>query len=205
MQIHIAGKGIEVGSALMEHAETRLKENINKYLDRVTDVNVVFSKEKTHLFRAQIIVTPGTHADIIIKAHADYADVYAAFDSAAEKVEKQLRRYKSKLKDHHRDASIKVPMQQEVKSYILSSHDKEEEVQDEANALVIAEATESIETLTVSEAVMRMDLGHLPMVMFYSTVHGGLNVLYRRDDGNIAWVDPGSPDEARSEYIKKAS
>ena len=170
MQITVSGKGLDVGESLTQHVNARLEEGIEKYLDRVTDVKVVFSRE-SHLYRVDILVNPGTHSDITIKGQADSTDVYAAFDQTADKIEKQLRRYKRKLKNHHK-ARVSDALF-EADKYVIAD-DKEEEAPEEDAPLVIAEKKTAIETLTVSEAVMRMDLANLPALMFFSSVHGGI-------------------------------
>lgn len=206
MQITVSGKGLDVGQALTDHVENRLSDGIPKYLARVTDVNVVFSKE-AHLFHTQIVANAGTHEHMIIKSHGDATEVYASFDQAADKLEKQLRRYKRKLTDHQNartaNAEQEILRQFEAKKYVLGEGEAEE-VTEEA-PLIIAEHTLPIETLTVSEAVMRLDLAELPALLFFSAAHGGLNVVYRRKDGNVSWVDPGPNAAAESTGVKKAS
>lgn len=191
MKISVSGKGIDVGESLRAHIEKRVAEGVAKYLDRVTSVNVVISKE-SHLFRADVSGNTGTHANMVVKGRGQSADVYAAFDEAAQKIEKQLRRYKRRLTDHHKDKMEKqfdAPVMKATKYVIDDSRD---EAADDAAALVIAEKSTDIETLTVSEAVMRMDLSDLPALMFFNSAHGRINVVYRRADGNISWVDPAA-------------
>lgn len=200
MQITVSGKHMDVGQSLTDHVNQKIAEGVSKYLDRVTDVTVVFSKE-AHLFRADVLVNTGTHTGITIKGQAQLPDVYAAFDAAADKIEKQLRRYKRKLKNHHKDV-LKDYEPTMAKKYVLAD-DQEKPAAEEEAPLIIAEKTTSIDALTVSEAVMRMDLANLPALLFYNSVHGGLNVVYRREDGNISWVDPGV--EAVKTKLKKAS
>lgn len=188
MQITVSGKQVDVGESLRSHVETRLAEGVSKYLDRVTTVNVVISRE-SHLFRSDITVNPGTHSQITIKSRAESPDVYASFDAAAEKVQKQLRRYKRRLTNHHKTEKP-YPMGEMVtaRKYVIDNR-HEEEAEDHT-PLVIAEKATQIETLTVSEAVMKMDLSDLPALLFLNSAHGRLNVVYRREDGNISWVDP---------------
>jgi len=100
MQVTVSGKGIDVGDALRSHIEARLEERVNKYLDRVPSVSVIISRE-SHMFRADIHGNTGTHSNVMIKSHDENDDVYAAFDGACEKIEKQLRRYKRRLTSHH--------------------------------------------------------------------------------------------------------
>jgi ribosomal subunit interface protein len=190
MQISVSGKGIDVGSALQSHIENQVEEHVRKYIDRITGISVVIARE-AHLFRVDITGNLGTHSGLVMRGRAAMEDVYAAFDAALEKVSKQLRRYKRKITNHHK---ITHEQQAEVvhnvgTKYVVSpdigEHDEEKQA-----GLIIAEAPTSIENMTVSQAVMKMDLQDLPAVMFYNSAHGRLNVVYRRVDGNISWVDP---------------
>lgn len=189
MQITVSGKQVDVGESLRTHIESRLAEGISKYLDRVTTVHVVVSRE-SHMFRSDITVNPGTHSHITIKSRADSEDVYASFDGAAEKVQKQLRRYKRRLTNHHNKGDKEHVMGELVKATKYIIDNRHEEEKDDHTPIVIAEKTTHIETLTVSEAVMKMDLSDLPALLFFNSSHGRLNVVYRREDGNISWVDP---------------
>lgn len=192
MQIKVSGKQVDVGDALRTHVENRLSGSIPKYLDRVTQCEVVISRE-AHQFRADIVLNPGTHANFMIKGRAAAVDAHAAFDAAAEKIEKQLRRYKRRLTDHHKnnrnEEALLSKAQGHAVKYVLATRPEEEEVSDEA-PLIIAEKPTSVEELTVSEAVMQMDLEDLPALMFINKANGRLNTVYRRADGNISWVDP---------------
>lgn len=192
MQIKVSGKQVDVGDALRTHVEERLSGSIPKYLDRVTQCDVVISRE-AHQFRADIVLNTGTHSNFVVKGRAEAVDAHAAFDAAAEKIEKQLRRYKRRLTDHHKTDRNEAVSLSEAESratkYVLASRTEEEEVNDDA-PLIIAEKATSVETLTVSEAVMRMDLADLPALMFFNKANGRLNTVYRRADGNISWVDP---------------
>ncbi len=188
MKIMISGKHVDVGESLHAHIERRLEDGVNKYLERVTSINVVISKE-AHRFKVDINGNMGTSSGIILKSSAQADDVYACFDAAADKIEKQLRRYKRRLTNHHKQShgqgnTVLVS----AKKYVLKS-DNEAEAQDEA-PVVIAEKATAVETLTVSEAVMKMDLADLPALMFFNSASGRINVVYRRVDGNISWVDP---------------
>lgn len=190
MQIHVSGKGVEIGESLRTHIENQVEEQVRKYIDRVTSVNVVVSKE-AHLFRVDITGNLGTHAGMVVRARGEVADVYAAFDEALEKVSKQLRRYKRKLTNHHKHQDeAGVAHRVRGTKYVLPPEAGEHEEENKSAALVIAEKPTEIDTLTVSQAVMRMDLQDLPALMFFNKAHGRLNVVYRRADGNISWVDP---------------
>ncbi|MDE3061136.1 MAG: ribosome-associated translation inhibitor RaiA [Pseudomonadota bacterium] len=186
MQMQVSGKGVDVGEALRTHIETQIEEHVSKYIDRVTSVHVVVSRE-AHLFCVHITGNLGTHAGLVVKGKGEALEVYAAFDAALDKVSKQLRRYKRKLTNHH-----KTGEKRRVTSgtkYVLPPEAGEHEAENHSG-LVIAEQPTEIETLTVSEAVMKMDLQDLPALMFFNSAHGRLNVVYRRADGNISWVDP---------------
>lgn len=186
MNIVITGKHVDVGDSLRSHIEQKLQAVIAKYIDRVNNVNVVLSKQG-HLFRVDITSNLGTHAGLTVQARRDNADAYVAFDEAADKVAKQLRRYKRQITNHHGKDPEDVARKFASKYYVISS-DVEKEVED--NPIIIAEDARHIEHLTVSDAVMRMDLGELPALVFINQANDRVNVIYRRTDGNIAWVDP---------------
>ena len=190
MQITVQGKQMSVGDALRTHVTDKLEEMNSKYFNHGTDANVTFSKEgHGHgLVRAHISVRIGSQ--IMVMVDAEEGDAYLSFDTAAEKAAKQLRRYKRRLRDHHDRLQRSPENLLSARDYTLSSNDDEEEpLKDEA--LVIAEMATNIPTLTVSEAVMRLDLAHQNAFLFRSAKHGGINMVYRRADGNIGWVDPG--------------
>ena len=184
MEISVIGKNLNVGDALREHVETNLKADVKKYFDRALHSTVTFSRE-AHRFRSDISVHAGR--GLVMQGGGSADDPHTAFDGALERIAKQLRRYKRRLRDHHksRETEDLVPVQQ----YVLAP-EADEEVAAEAQPIVIAEMTAEIDTLTVSEAVMRMDLADSSVMMFRNRAHGGLNVVYRRQDGNIGWIDP---------------
>lgn len=184
MNILISGKHTEIGKSLSSHIEKRLEEVLHKYLGRVVQMNVVITKEG-HRFQTDINGNTGTSTGVIIKSTATSEDVYASFDAAAEKIEKQLRRYKSRLTDHHKAGNNGESVSIKGKKYVIKDH---EEAHD--SPVIIAEKPTAIETLTVSAAVMKMDLAELPALMFFNSATGRINIVYKRTDGNISWVDP---------------
>lgn len=188
MQLHISGRHVDLGESFQAHVEQRLSEGLNKYLDRVTSVDVVVSKAAHHQFRVDIHGNTGTHAGVTIKSQAEAGEIYAAFDEAATKAEKQLRRYKRRLKDHHRGEN--GAKSYTAKKYVLQPEAHDAELEEKGAPVVVAEKPTHIETLTVNEAVMKMDLADLPALMFFNAGTGRINVVYRRVDGNISWVDP---------------
>jgi len=189
MQLSVKGKQIDVGEALRTHVEAQLKEITAKYFCDSLDAHVTFSRE-AHLFRADIAVHAGR--GILLQSNGSANEPYPAFDQAAERIAKRLRRYKTRIKDHHQHASNRAEEADLANSFVIEGdgHDRDEEAA--ANPVVVAEMTTPIETLTVSEAVMRLDLGDLPALMFRSRAHGGYNMIYRRPDGNIGWIDPAN-------------
>lgn len=189
MQLSINGKQLDVGVALRGHIESRLPDVIAKYFDNPTDAHVTLSRDGNDI-RADVSVHIGK--GIMLRANAMSGDAYAAFDEAAETVGKRLRRYKRRLRDHHKDRGESVETLPALK-YVLAAEDEDDDAGEAAEPdqpVIIAEAATEIENLTASEAVMRMDLANLPALMFRNVAHGGLNMVYRRDDGNIGWVDP---------------
>jgi len=190
MQITITGKHIDVGDALRTHVEYNMVAAVGKYFDRPVDAHVVFSRNG-HEFKCDSSVHLST--GLTAQAQAVSSEIYAAFDQATDRIEKQLRRYKRRLKDHHQ--ARKNPIESlEAQSYVLQGHDEE---QDEANVngmqpVIIAEMTTGIKSLTVGEAVMQMELAHRPFLMFRNDANGRINVVFQREDGNIGWIDPAN-------------
>lgn len=193
MQIHVSGKGVDIGESFRTHVAAQIEEHVTKYIDRVTSVQVVASKE-AHMLRVDITGNVGTHEGFVVRSRGEAGDVYAAFDEALEKTSKQLRRYKRKLTNHHKLSmgGEPLPETRRVKGIkrVLPPEAGEHDDDDKDAGIIIAEKPTDIETLTVSQAVMKMDLQDLPALMFFNKAHGGLNVVYRRADGNISWVDP---------------
>lgn len=187
MQLTVKGKQLDVGDALRTHVSESLTAVTEKYFSNPIEANVVFSRDR-HLFRADISVHIGRN--ILLQANAEADEPYASFDLAADKMGKRLRRYKRRLKDHHKDAPSAdlLPAQ----AYVLEAgpEDWPEDKEEPAQPVIVAEMESMIETLTVSDAVMRLDLGDLPALMFRNVAHGGMNMVYRRPDGNVGWVDP---------------
>ena len=187
MRYQISGKQIDIGTALQTHVQTELGEAVAKYAQRPTDANVVFSRS-AHEYVCEATVHLSTGLTAQAKAHE--TEIYAAFDSCCEKMETQLRRYKRRLKDHHRDRSEPVELSA-ASSYILAS-DKTptEEEPSSLQPIIVAEMETKIPSLSVGEAVMQMELAGAPVLIFRQEGQDGLNVVYRRDDGNIGWIDP---------------
>ena len=191
MEILVKGKHVDVGDALRGHAESQLQSSVTKYFENALDSTVVFSKEG-HGFRADISVHAGR--GMIMQAGSDGNDAYSAFDGALARIDKQLRRYKSRIRNHHHNG----PSEDELvmAQYSILASEGEDELPEVSEPTIVAELTHHIATLTVSDAVMRMDLAHRPVMMFRNRAHGGLNVVYRREDGNIGWIDPSDAEKS---------
>lgn len=192
MNIVVKGKQLEVGDTLRQRVSERLTGGIKKYFDHAIEAQVVFSRD-AHRFTAAITVHTG--AGITATSHAACDDVYACFDQAAGRIEKQLRRYKRRLVNHHKIPAASPPSELPARQYTLASetHESEDEEPEGLEPVVIAEQPTMIGTYSVGEAVMRMNLADLPILMFRNSAHGNLNVVYRRADGNIGWIDPEQP------------
>lgn len=187
MRYQISGKQIDIGTALQGHVKMELDGVVSKYAQRPTDANVVFSRS-AHEFVCEATVHLSTGLTAQAKAHA--TEIYAAFDACAAKMEKQLRRYKRRLKDHHRDRAEPVELSGAA-SYILASEEPTEDNEPETlQPIIVAEMQTTIPSLSVGEAVMQMELAGAPVLVFRNEGKSGLNVVYRRDDGNIGWIDP---------------
>lgn len=210
MQITVQGKQIDVGDALRTHVEEKLEDINSKYFNHATYATVTFVKEgHGHgQIKARIHIQVGKNIKVMADCLA--GDPYAAFDSAAEKVAKQMRRYKKRLRDHH-ERLEQTPESEIMKArdYVLAVEPEREEenepddgVPQGEDPVIVAELATSIQTMSVGEAVMRMDLSGQPALMFRNVKNNELNMVYRREDGNIGWVDPS---EAAANNASKAA
>jgi len=187
MRYQISGKQIDIGAALQTHVETELGTTLGKYAGRPTDAMVVFSRSG-HEYVCEAVVHLST--GLTAQAKGSATEIYAAFDSATEKMDKQLRRYKRRLKDHHKERAQPVETLGAA-SYILAPREEEDDLPEgDVDPMIIAEMETPIPSLSVGEAVMQMELAHAPLLVFRNEGHSGINVVYRRDDGNIGWIDP---------------
>jgi ribosomal subunit interface protein len=188
MQYQITGKHIDIGSALQTHVRDELGNVVQKYAERPTDANIVFSKS-AHEFVCEATVHLSTGLTAQAKAHAN--EIYAAFDQCTEKMEKQLRRYKRRLKDHHKERSQPVELLGGASYILAGSGDADESEPETLQPMIVAEMEAKIPSLSVGEAVMQMELAGAPVLVFRNEGQAsGVNIVYRRDDGNIGWIDP---------------
>ncbi len=187
MRYQITGKQIDIGDALQTHVQTELGAIVEKYAQRPTDANVIFSRN-AHEYACETVIHLSTGLTAQARAHA--TEIYAAFESCAEKMDKQLRRYKRRLKDHHRDRPQPVELSG-ASAYILASETEDDTQEpDSLKPIIVAEMETKIPSLSVGEAVMQMEIAGAPVLVFRNEGSQGVNVVYRRDDGNIGWIDP---------------
>ena len=194
MELNVHGKQIDVGDALRTHVEDKLEDLNQKYFNHATFATVTFSREGHGKASTKAHISVQLGKNIMVVADATDPDPYASFEAAAEKVGKQMRRYKRKLRDHH-ERLEQTPENEifKARDYVLaaaSEQDDEPEESLDQEPLVIAEMTKDIETMSVSEAVMRLDLSGEPFLVFFNAKNGGLNIVHAREDGNIGWIDP---------------
>ena len=194
MQLTVKGRHVGVGARLRDHVRARLESAISKYFNAAIDAQVVFESGKRN-FTSSITIHVGS--GITLQGQVDADEIFACFDIAAERVEKRLRRYKRRLRDHHKGRggrSDGIPAQH----YVIEAETEDDSADSQAepenlSPVIVAETKTDIAELTVGEAVMRMDLAELPVLMFINRSHGGINVVFRRTDGNIGWIDPRLP------------
>jgi len=189
MSLRISGKNLDVGEALRGQAEERVAAAVSKYYEGGYQGHVTVDKDGT-AFRTDGVLH--LSSGITLEASATAHDPYASLDKMAERIEKRLRRYKRRLKDRSsangRDAGIEIP------SYVIAAPDDDIEDFDGVaagdNPVIVAESTKSLHVRTVGDAVAELDLTGAPVVVFRHAGNGRMNIVYRRGDGNIGWIDP---------------
>lgn len=192
MDIRVSGHQIETGSALRDYVTDKLNGMVEKYFSRAHSANVTFGKAAGGAFSSDII----THVNkgLILKAHAEAHDVHQSFDQAAAKMEKQLRRYKRRVQDHHAQsvapAEFAAEMEEQGGYTIFAGSGGEEESEQDSAPAVVAETTADIPEASVADAVMMLDLRDTGALLFKNAASGRHNMVYRRRDGTIGWVEP---------------
>ena len=191
MSFRVSGKNIDIGEALRSRINERIAEATAKYFDGGFSGHVTVGKEGFG-FRTECMI----HLDsgIVLEAEAMAADAYASADQVAARIEKRLRRYKRRLKNHQGAAPNGAPPDQRIiqaPSYIIAApaHDDDDDLTG-FDPVIIAESTTALKRLSVSDAVMELDLTGAAVVVFRHAGHGRVNLVYRRGDGHIGWIDP---------------
>ncbi len=191
MPIRVSGKSINVSEALRERVNGRTEEVLRKYYEGNYSGHVTFSKDGA-AFRADCML----HLDsgLTLEAESSAQDAYASADLALAQVEKRLRRYKSRLKDRsaRKQAAAAADLAAlNVPNYVIEAPAAEDDAEITGfNPVIIAESTSALKTMSVSEAVMELDLTGAPVIVFQHGGSGRVNIIYRRSDGNVGWVDP---------------
>lgn len=185
MDIRVSGHQVATGAALQGHADTRLTGIVDKYFARALSSSVTFGKAPQNAFRCDIV----THVmqGLILKAHGVAQDAHVALDQAADKIETQLRRYKRRLNDRH-DQSAKAQRDEEAGYVVFQPDDSAEDVS--SAPVVVAETSVDVPEASVADAVMMLDLRDTNALFFKNAGTGRHNMVYRRGDGSIGWVEP---------------
>ncbi len=199
MEMTVQGKQIDVGDALREHVEGKIHDIDHKYFNHATDATVTFSREGhgSAMFKVNISMRVGKN--IMVVTEATEHDPYVAFDAASEKAAKRLRRYKRRLRDHHRKMDKVEESEKTIARYSTIQQAAYDEAAEQDNddldesaedPIIIAEIETHIEKMSVSEAVMRMELADKNALMFRNASNNKINMVYVRSDGNVGWIEP---------------
>lgn len=192
MQLTVQGKQIAIGDSLKNYVTEKLNDLNAKFFNRGVEAIVTFSREGHAFYKTHISLHIGK--GIMVQATATETDPYVSFDITASKIAKQMRRYKNRLRDHHDKLDTQtVATVIQARDFVLKEEEAaaEEETTEAANdPIIIAEMTTDIQTMSVSDAVMRLDLAGQTALLFRNAKTHGLNMVYKRSDGNIGWVDP---------------
>jgi len=189
MPFRVSGKNLDVGDALRERVNARIAQAVDKYFDGGYSGHVTVAREGFG-FRTECAI----HLDSKVTLHAEghAADAYASADQAALRVEKRLRRYHRRLKDHHPER-LDGRGAVDAASYVIAAPEHESETEpDGFTPVIIAESTTRLKQMSVSDAVMELDMTGAPVLVFRHAAHGGINVVYRRADGHFGWIDPAA-------------
>ena len=196
MTIQVTGKNLDVGEALRSYVQERVVHTVEKFIGREPAGHVRIEKEHGE-FRTNCTIH--LWQGMSLEAHGMAPDAYQSADRACERLEKRVRRYKRRLKRH---GGGETPRKQTAAtSYVIQASQEEHEESDEDNPIIIAEAETPVHEMAVSDAVMQMDLSDQSFVVFRNASHGEINVVYRREDGNIGWIDPATGSRSSSEEL----
>lgn len=187
MSVRVAGKHMEIGEAFRTKIEDRITDIVRKYFDGGYSGQVTVEKSGSR-FTADCKV----HLDtgVVLQASGQSQDPQGAFEGSSERIEKRLRRYKRRLKDHYAGANGQAAGTEVAYRVMDSGPDEDEEIPEDYAPVIVAETSKVLRTMTVASAVMALDLTDEPVLIFRNAGNDALNVVYRRTDGNIGWVDP---------------
>jgi ribosome hibernation promoting factor len=199
MTIKVTGKNLDVGDALRGYVQERVVHTVEKFIGREPTGHVRIEKEHGD-FRTNCTIH--LWQGMSLEVHGVAPDAYQSADRACERLETRVRRYKSRVKRHGGGETPRKETQ--AVSYVIQASQEEQEERDEDNPIIIAESKTPVHEMAVADAVMQMDLSDQPFVVFRNASHGEINVVYRREDGNIGWIDPAAPPRSGSEAVAHA-
>lgn len=191
MDIRVSGHHVNVGDAFRDYATSRLQGVVGKYFTQALSAHVTLGRE-AHGHGFHVDCTLHVRRGVTLKAEASATEAQSALDTAVDRIETQLRRYKRKLKNHHAADTRSDIITNEAQSYVMQAHPPHEEVPEEHHPIIIAESKVDVPTVSVADAVMLMDFAHAPVLMFRDTRTQHVGMVYRRGDGNIGWIDSGA-------------
>lgn len=193
MPLRVSGKNLDVGEALREHVTTRVQQAVSKHFPGEVAGSVTIARDGS-AYRCDCSLHPA--GNVVLQAEGRGHEPYATFEQALDHIEKRLRRHKRKLKDRNSPAAAAAPAAMTAGYYVLEApadEDDETEIGADYNPLVIAENTTKVRDFSVADAVSELDLSGAPVLVFRHAGNGRVNVVYRRHDGNIGWIDPAAP------------
>lgn len=188
MDVRVAGHQIDTGESLREHAQQRVGEIIEKHFSRSVGANITFGRGPNNDFTCDIVAP--VMQGVVLKSSYSGREAEIAFNGAADRIEKQLRRYTRRLKDHKVDQAETESFVENAGYTIFSGHPRDSEEEAADNPTIVAETRVDIPESSVSDAVMLMDLRDTTALLFKNRGTGEFNMVYRREDGNIGWVEP---------------
>ncbi len=202
MSIQITGKNVEVGDAYQTYVGDKIRTLLQKYVSRDLKGHVRLEKERG-VFKTNCSIR--LSSGLLLESHGEGGDAYASADSAVERLETRMRKYKQRLKSHDAGRANGARADGiDARDYVVSTGEDGAEIAEGDNPLIIAETQRSVMQLSVSEAVMHLDLTEAPFLMFRNAGSGGINLVYRRGDGNIGWIDAELPKEQGTNGVHQA-
>lgn len=189
MALQVTGKNLDIGEALRTYVSDRIETIVDKFTGQAPSGHVRIEKAHGAFLTG---CTIQLRSGLSLEARGEAGDAYASFDQTLGRLEKRLRRYRRRIKKHRGPAEGK-PRDTEAPYYVIQSAEDEESEPEGDNPVVVAETQTVIRELSVSDAVMQLDMAEHPLLVFLNASHGRINIVYRRGDGNIGWIDPGGP------------
>ncbi|WP_421788503.1 ribosome hibernation-promoting factor, HPF/YfiA family [Hyphobacterium sp.] len=192
MQIQVVSKGIDVSEALREEIVGRVEEAVSKYFNRPSEAYIAVSREGGGF---RVTVSLHLPSGVMLQAQGDDGDAYKAADKASEHLEKRLRRYKRKLKNHHNENKAELPAETTPITVFRGRPDDDFDDEDMDapggdEPVIVAETPGELRAMTAGMAVLELEAAGAPFLMFRNIAHNGVNIVYRRPDGHVGWIDP---------------